>query len=112
MRLNYRFSKEQSLDHSSHVNDDSGKPSRREWVSFWSLIGMQSTNAFNDSFTKFILIPLGMGLAQVVWRGLDWMCAEWSGAGWGGVGWWVRGGVGWWSSRGRPQEFFFSFLVF
>ena len=65
MRLNYRFSKEQSLDHSSHVNDDSGKPSRREWVSFWSLIGMQSTNAFNDSFTKFILIPLGMGLASM-----------------------------------------------
>lgn len=65
MRLNYRFSKEQRLDHSSHVNDDSRKPSRREWVSFWSLIGMQSTNAFNDSFTKFILIPLGMGLASM-----------------------------------------------
>ncbi|MDB4784944.1 MFS transporter [Akkermansiaceae bacterium] len=26
---------------------------------------MQSTNAFNDSFTKFILIPLGMGLASM-----------------------------------------------
>ena len=41
------------------------KPGKREWVSFWSLIGMQSTNAFNDSFTKFILIPLGMGLASL-----------------------------------------------
>ena len=34
-------------------------------MSFWSLVGMQSTNAFNDSFAKFILIPLGMGLASM-----------------------------------------------
>ncbi len=37
-------------------------PGKREWCSFWSLIGMQSTNAFNDNFTKFILIPLGVAL--------------------------------------------------
>lgn len=41
------------------------KPGKREWASFWSLIGMQSTNAFNDSFTKFVLIPLGIGLASM-----------------------------------------------
>ncbi len=39
------------------------KPGKREWLSFWSLIGMQSTNAFNDNFAKFILIPLCVGLA-------------------------------------------------
>jgi len=44
------------------VSDDVVKPGKREWGSFWSLIGMQSTNAFNDNFTKFILIPLGVAL--------------------------------------------------
>ncbi|MFT6864453.1 MAG: acyl-[acyl-carrier-protein]-phospholipid O-acyltransferase [Akkermansiaceae bacterium] len=44
------------------VSDDVVKPGKREWGSFWSLIGMQSTNAFNDNFTKFILIPLGIAL--------------------------------------------------
>ncbi len=39
------------------------KPGKREWRSFWALVGMQGTNAFNDNFTKFILIPLGVGLA-------------------------------------------------
>ena len=53
------------MAHVDGVSDESVKPGKREWVSFWSLIGMQSTNAFNDSFTKFILIPLGMGLASM-----------------------------------------------
>ena len=34
-------------------------------MSFWALVGMQSTNAFNDNFAKFILIPLGGGLAAL-----------------------------------------------
>lgn len=41
------------------------EPGKREWISFWALIGMQSTNAFNDNFAKFILIPLGVGLAAM-----------------------------------------------
>lgn len=61
-RLDYRFSKEQELVHGVGVSDESVKPGKREWGSFWSLIGMQSTNAFNDNFTKFILIPLGVAL--------------------------------------------------
>ncbi|MGC6458386.1 MAG: MFS transporter [Akkermansiaceae bacterium] len=40
-------------------------PSKRAWQSFWSLIGMQSTNAFNDNFTKFVLISLGVALASM-----------------------------------------------
>ena len=40
-------------------------PGRRDWRSFWSLIGMQSTNAFNDNFTKFVLISLGVALASM-----------------------------------------------
>ena len=47
----------------SETNVEVFKPGRREWASFWSLIGMQSTNAFNDNFAKFILIPLSVGLA-------------------------------------------------
>jgi acyl-[acyl-carrier-protein]-phospholipid O-acyltransferase/long-chain-fatty-acid--[acyl-carrier-protein] ligase len=39
------------------------EPGKREWMSFWALVGMQSTNAFNDNFAKFILIPLGVALA-------------------------------------------------
>ena len=41
------------------------EPSKRSWISFWALIGMQTTNAFNDNFVKFILIPLGVGLASI-----------------------------------------------
>lgn len=44
------------------MSDVLAKPGKREWRSFWSLIGMQSTNAFNDNFAKFILIPLGVAL--------------------------------------------------
>ena len=40
-------------------------PGKREWRSFWSLIGMQSMNAFNDNFTKFVLISLGVALAAM-----------------------------------------------
>jgi acyl-[acyl-carrier-protein]-phospholipid O-acyltransferase/long-chain-fatty-acid--[acyl-carrier-protein] ligase len=41
------------------------EPGKREWGSFWALVGMQCTNAFNDNFAKFILIPLGVALAQM-----------------------------------------------
>lgn len=41
------------------------EPGKREWCSFWALVGMQCTNAFNDNFAKFILIPLGIGLAAL-----------------------------------------------
>ena len=34
-------------------------------MSFWALVGMQSANAFNDNFAKFILIPLGVALAAL-----------------------------------------------
>jgi acyl-[acyl-carrier-protein]-phospholipid O-acyltransferase/long-chain-fatty-acid--[acyl-carrier-protein] ligase len=57
-----RLSKRGWMRHGVGVNDVSAKPGKREWSSFWSLIGMQSTNAFNDNFTKFILIPLGVAL--------------------------------------------------
>jgi len=39
------------------------EPGKREWTSFWALTGMQTANAFNDNFAKFILIPLGVVLA-------------------------------------------------
>ncbi len=35
---------------------------RRRWVSFWAVVLMQSQNAFNDNFAKFILIPLASWL--------------------------------------------------
>ncbi len=38
------------------------EPSRREWVSFYSLVGIQAQNAFNEKAVQFILIPLGVWL--------------------------------------------------
>jgi acyl-[acyl-carrier-protein]-phospholipid O-acyltransferase/long-chain-fatty-acid--[acyl-carrier-protein] ligase len=49
----------------SSENEKDFEPGRRNWRSFWALVGMQGTNAFNDNFTKFILIPLGVGLASL-----------------------------------------------
>ena len=34
-------------------------PTRRQWLGFWSMIGQQTQNAFNDKMAQFILIPLG-----------------------------------------------------
>jgi len=53
------------------------QPGKREWTSFWSLVGMQTTNAFNDNFAKFILIPLGVGLAAQgqVFAGIEFVLA-------------------------------------
>ncbi len=44
---------------------EAGEPGKREWSSFWSLVAMQCTNAFNDSFAKFLLIPLGVALTNL-----------------------------------------------
>jgi len=35
------------------------KPSRRNWIGFWSMVVQQTQNAFNDKVAQFILIPLG-----------------------------------------------------
>lgn len=45
--------------------DDMNLVGAREWRSFWSLIGMQTMNAFNDNFAKFLLIPLGVALYEL-----------------------------------------------
>ncbi|MGJ8697190.1 MAG: MFS transporter [Verrucomicrobiaceae bacterium] len=47
---------------SEEVIDQSFEPGQREWRSFWGLVGMQTMNAFNDNFAKFLLIPLGVAL--------------------------------------------------
>lgn len=36
-----------------------GNPPKRNWVSFWSLLVLQTQNAFNDKAAQFLLIPLG-----------------------------------------------------
>lgn len=63
------------MGHGVAVNKVPAKPGKREWASFWSLIGMQSTNAFNDNFAKFILIPLGVALAaqQQAFEGMEYV---------------------------------------
>ena len=43
------------------------EPGRRDWFSFWSLVGMQTQNALNDNLAKFVLVPLGGWLVS---RGL------------------------------------------
>lgn len=43
----------------SGAADESKEPTRRDWVGFWSMIGQQTQNAFNDKAAQFILIPLG-----------------------------------------------------
>ena len=45
------------------------KPGPREWTGYWSMIGQQTQNAFNDKAAQFLLIPLGgwlMGKASKV----------------------------------------------
>ncbi|MCP5536166.1 MAG: MFS transporter [Akkermansiaceae bacterium] len=37
-------------------------PPRRNWVSFWSLLVLQTQNAFNDKAAQFLLIPMGAWL--------------------------------------------------
>ncbi|MGD1978901.1 MAG: MFS transporter [Akkermansiaceae bacterium] len=47
-------------------------PGKRGWRSFWSLIGMQSANAYNDNFAKFVLISLGVALVSMG-QGFPWI---------------------------------------
>ncbi len=35
------------------------EPTRRQWLGFWSMIVLQTQNAFNDKLAQFTLIPLG-----------------------------------------------------
>lgn len=49
----------------SEQGEDMNQVGAREWRSFWGLIGMQTMNAFNDNFAKFLLIPLGAALFQL-----------------------------------------------
>ncbi len=48
------------------MDDDSSQyykePSRREWLSFRSLVIIQAQNAFNEKAVQFLLIPLGVWL--------------------------------------------------
>lgn len=45
---------------SDTANDD--LPTRRNWISFWSLLSVQTQNAFNDKAAQFLLIPLAGAL--------------------------------------------------
>ena len=38
------------------------EPTRKEWVSFWTLVVVQAQNAFNEKAVQFLLIPLGVWL--------------------------------------------------
>ena len=40
-------------------------PTSRNWCSFWSLLGLQTQNAFNDKAAQFLLIPIGAWLVLV-----------------------------------------------
>lgn len=46
-------------------DEDMNPVGAREWRSFWGLVGMQTMNAFNDNFAKFLLIPLGVALYEL-----------------------------------------------
>lgn len=63
----------QRVDYNQPVTDDPAQePSKRNWLSFWSLMGLQAQNAFNDKALQYTLLPLGVWVASV------------AGAGWGG----------------------------
>ncbi len=38
------------------------EPTRKEWAGFWTLVAVQSQNAFNEKAVQFLLIPLGVWL--------------------------------------------------
>ena len=44
--------------------EDASEPTRRGWLSFWSLLVLQTQNAFNDKAAQFLLIPIGVWLLQ------------------------------------------------
>ena len=38
------------------------EPTKKEWMSFWTLVAVQAQNAFNEKAVQFLLIPLGVWL--------------------------------------------------
>ncbi|NNM28778.1 MAG: MFS transporter, partial [Akkermansiaceae bacterium] len=44
--------------------EEAHEPTRRNWTSFWSLMGLQTQNAFNDKAIQFLLVPLGVWLTK------------------------------------------------
>ena len=42
-----------------------GQANRRGWLSFWSLLTLQTQNAFNDKAAQFLLIPIGAWLVSM-----------------------------------------------
>lgn len=46
-------------------NTDDDEPPRRNWVSFISLLVLQTQNAFNDKAAQFLLVPIGAWLVSV-----------------------------------------------
>ena len=58
---------------SQYLEDEDAKdsgPGRRQWISFWSLMGLQAQNAFNDKALQFTLVPLGAWVAAKA--GAEW----------------------------------------
>ena len=54
---------QQMMDSESNVTPETAdKPTRRVWLSFWSLLTLQTQNAFNDKAAQFLLIPIGAWL--------------------------------------------------
>lgn len=47
----------------SEVKESAAQP---RWVGFWSMIGQQTQNAFNDKFAQFLLIPLAGAIGYSV----------------------------------------------
>lgn len=48
------------------MSDHQPEPTRRQWLGFWTMIGQQTQNAFNDKAAQFILIPLGGAIGYAV----------------------------------------------
>ena len=41
------------------IDLEAHEPSRRNWLSYYSMTAMTGLNAFNDNFARFMLLPLG-----------------------------------------------------
>ena len=50
-------------DQEAEVEAGGHEPDRRNWISFWSLMGLQAQNAFNDKALQYTLLPLGIWIA-------------------------------------------------
>jgi acyl-[acyl-carrier-protein]-phospholipid O-acyltransferase/long-chain-fatty-acid--[acyl-carrier-protein] ligase len=56
------------VDHTPATEIDI-EPGRREWGSFFSVMFVQTQNAFNDNIVKFTLIGMALAVAQGTWLG-------------------------------------------